>query len=268
MTEELLSELIEARRRREPCAIVTVAATTGSVPRAAGAKMLVFGSGKISGTIGGGKFESLVVQQALDAMFGQVPVLKTFPLHEGADDSFGAICGGEATVLIEPQTTKEALFLVGAGHCARAIAKLARECGLHVTAIDDRDEVLGEFEDAHTKVGDRSPAAFISGRPWREDEALVIVSRHYEIDRDALEAALGQVGIGYLGMIGSERKVRRVFDALLDRGFTRESLARVHAPIGLDIGAESPTEIAVSVVAEALQVLRKRPGRHLRDSSF
>jgi xanthine dehydrogenase accessory factor len=204
-----------------------------------------------------------VVADALGALRERRAVLKTYPLHEGDACSFGAICGGEVTMLIEPQTTGEALVIVGAGHCARAISRLARECGWHVTILDDRADVLAEC-DATTKVGDRAPADFIAAHEWQPGEALVIASRNYEIDREALHAAIGKPGIAYLGMIGSKRKVRRVFDELRARGVGEAALAKVHAPIGLDIGADSPAEIAVSVLAEAMQILRARPGGHLR----
>ncbi len=265
MTDALLHELLVAREHRAACALATVAATTGSVPREAGAKMIVYADGKISGTIGGGKFEALVVADALAALRARRPVLKTYPLHEGDAGSFGAICGGEVTMLIEPQMSSEALVLVGAGHCAQAIARLARDCGWHVTVLDDRPEVLAECA-APLKISDRAPAEFIAAHEWQRDEALVIVSRNYEIDCEALHAALQQSGIAYLGMIGSARKVRRVVEQLRARGVTEEALAGVHAPIGLDIGADSPAEIAVSVMAEAMQILRARPGGHLRVS--
>ena len=119
MTDALLAELLAARQARTPCALVTVAATTGSVPRAAGGKMLVYADGKIRGTIGGGKFEALVVEETLAALGAKQPVLKSYPLHEGDAESFGAICGGEVTVLIEPQRLSEAIYLIGGGHCAR-----------------------------------------------------------------------------------------------------------------------------------------------------
>ena len=262
MSDALLHELLAAREHRTPCALATVAATTGSVPREAGAKMIVYADGKISGTIGGGKFEALVVADALAALRERRPVLKTYPLHEGDACSFGAICGGEVTMLIEPQTTSEALVLVGAGHCAQAIARLARDCGWHVTVLDDRPDLLAECA-APLKVGDRAPAEFIATHDWQPDEALVIVSRNYEIDCEALHAALQQDGIAYLGMIGSERKVRRVFAELRNRSVSESSLAKVHAPIGLDIGADSPAEIAVSVLAEVMLILRNRAGGHL-----
>ena len=263
MSDALLQELLAARERRASCALATVAATTGSVPRAAGATMIVYGDGKISGTIGGGKFEALVVADALAALRGRHPVLKTYPLHEGDACSFGAICGGEVTMLIEPQTNGEALVLVGAGHCAQAIAKIARECGWHITLLDDRAELLTAAA-ASLKISDHSPAEFIAAHAWQPDEALVLVSRNYEIDCESLHAALQQTGLAYLGMIGSERKVRRVFDELRTRGISEAALATVHAPIGLDIGADSPPEIAVSVLAEVMQILRVHPGGHLR----
>lgn len=264
MTDDLLEELIEARRAGLECAVATVAATKGSVPRAAGAKMLIYRDGKSSGTIGGGKFEALVVADAIGAMTNAAPILKTYPLHEGDVDSFGAICGGEVTVLIEPQKPGPALFLIGAGHCAHSIAKLAAECGFVVTVIDDRPDLLGDLPANSVRIAAVAPPKFIANREWKADEALIMVSRHYEIDREALQAALQHHGGGYLGMIGSERKVRRVFDELKARGVSAEELEKVYAPLGLDIGADSPAEIAVSVIAELLQVLRNRPGGHLR----
>src|SRR3954452_3031133 len=164
---------------RKPFAVVTVAATSGSVPRQPGSKMFVSSDGKTSGTIGGGKFESLVIAEAQVAMEQKKPVLKTYPLREGETDSFGAICGGEVTVFIEPQITGEALYLIGAGHCAQAIAKLGAECGLFVTMIDDRDELLVGLPPAVTGISELAPRDFITSRQWQSDEALVIVSRNH-----------------------------------------------------------------------------------------
>ncbi|PYI91965.1 MAG: dehydrogenase [Verrucomicrobia bacterium] len=264
MTEALVTELIAAREARKPFAVVTVAATTGSVPRAAGSKMLVYADGKISGTIGGGKFEALVIADAQASMREKKPLLKTYPLREGSTDSFGAICGGDVTVFIEPQAVREALYLVGAGHCANAIAKLAHECGLYVSVIDDRVELLADLPPAIGRVSDLSPVDFIAAHRWQSDEALVLVSRNHEIDREALGAAIEQTGAGYIGMIGSRRKVWHVFDRLRERGVSAEKLSRVYAPLGLDIGADSPAEIAVSTIAEVLAVLRQRTAKHLR----
>ena len=227
--------------------------------------MLVYDTGMISGTIGGGKFESLVIADAEQCIRDKAISLKTYPLREGEADSFGAICGGESTILIEPQATSEAVFLIGGGHCAQAIAKLCLECGLFVTVIDERADLLTDLPAGVATVTQPDYGAFVRGRSWSADEALLIVSRHYDLDRAALAAALENGGAGYVGMIGSRRKVLRVFDAV-KHGPGADRLAEVYAPLGLDIGADSPAEIAVSAVAEMLGVLRKRSGGHLRVS--
>lgn len=265
MDDALLEELIAARRARIGCALVTIAATSGSVPREPGSKMIVYADGKISGTIGGGKFEALAKEDAMTTIPKKQPLLKSYTLREGETDSFGAICGGEVTILMEPQILSEAIFLVGAGHCARAIAKLAIDCGLFVTAVDDRAEALEQLPAAAAKISN-PPVEFIRSRKWNSDEALVIVSRNHEIDRDALRAALETGGAGYVGMIGSQRKVRRVFEHLREASIQQDLLEKVYAPLGLDIGADSPAEIAVSAVAEILSVLRKRSAAHFRMS--
>src|SRR5947209_6560201 len=149
MTDELLDELVAARRSRTPCALVTIAATRGSVPRAAGSKMLIYMDGATSGTIGGGKFEALVADEARRAM------------HENAPESFGAICGGEVTVLIEPQAMSEAIFLIGGGHCAQAIARLASECGWSATVLEDRSELTAALPPQVAVVRDIPAPAFI-----------------------------------------------------------------------------------------------------------
>ena len=264
MTDELLEELLRARKMRLPCVLATIAATTGSVPRAAGSKMLVYSDGRTSGTVGGGKFESLVVDDCLTSLRDKKTSLKTYPLHEASTESFGAICGGESTVLIEPQNLNAAIFLIGGGHVSRAIAKLATDCGMHVTVVDERAALLAEFPSSTNCIANEKPPAFISNRAWQSDEALLLVSRNHELDREALAAAMQVDNVGYIGMIGSRRKVRYVFDALREAGVTDAQLSRVFAPLGLDIGADAPAEIAISAMAEVLKVQRGRSAEHLR----
>jgi xanthine dehydrogenase accessory factor len=169
------------------------------------------------------------------------------------------------TVLIEPQPRPPLFCLVGAGHCSQALAKLAEECGFAVSVLDDRVELLGPsyFSSSIRCLSDPSPEDFIRNHNWCERDALVLVGRNYHIDREALAAALETGGIGYIGMIGSRKKVLNVFDELATRGFSREAFAGVRAPIGIDIGADSPAEIAVSVMAEVFTVLRGANGRPL-----
>jgi xanthine dehydrogenase accessory factor len=124
--------------------------------------------------------------------------------------------------------------------------------------------LLAELPAVVARISDVTPADFIASHQWQSDEALVMVSRNHEIDLEALAAAVAQTGAGYVGMIGSRRKVARVFDQLKERGVPEEKLAQIYAPLGLDIGADSPAEIAVSVMAEILAVLRGRMAKHLR----
>jgi xanthine dehydrogenase accessory factor len=257
--------LLDAFQAGEACALATVAKVTGSAPRETGAKMVIYQDGRSAGTIGGGKFESLVIAEAVRAIADGKSVLKTYPLHEASENSFGAICGGEVTVLIEPQPRPPLFCLVGAGHCSQALAKLAEECGFAVSVLDDRVELLGPsyFSSSIRCLSDPSPEDFIRNHNWCERDALVLVGRNYHIDREALAAALETGRIGYIGMIGSRKKVLNVFDELATRGFSREAFAEIRAPIGIDIGADSPAEIAVSVMAEVFTVLRGANGRPL-----
>ena len=266
MNQSVLEELLEAKAAGRECVLVTVAATKGSVPRQAGTRMIVYGSGEISGTIGGGKFEALVIEDSLATLQTGKPQLKTYVLREGAPDSFGAICGGEVTALLEPQNRSESIYLFGAGHCAIAIARLARICGFRTVLIEDRPEIVQSFEPADQKKIEPEPAKWINQQSWRRSDALILVNRNYQLDRDALEAALKTGGFGYIGMMGSKRKVHRVYDELRHRGMDPHVFERVHAPIGLEIGADSPEEIAVSVVAEILTVLRGQTGKSMKAS--
>ena len=268
MSEDIHRLLLEASRVGEACALATVAKVTGSAPREVGTKMVIFEDGHIAGTIGGGKFESLVIEEARKTIAIGKPILKTYPLHEASDESFGAICGGEVTVFIEPQARPPFFCLIGAGHCARALAQFASQCGFAVTVLDDRADLLGlpHFGSSIRCLSEPSPETFVRSHKWSERDALVLVSRNYHLDREALAAALENERIGYLGMIGSKKKVLTVFDELSKRGVSRKVLARVRAPVGINIGADSPAEIAVSVLAEIIMVLRGADGRPLCQS--
>ena len=260
------AELAQAHDTRQSCALATLVFASGSVPRAPGAKMIVYADGRLSGTVGGGKFESLVIAEAMETIREGTPRLRQYPLHEGVPDSFGAICGGEVGVFIEPVCTGETVWIIGGGHCSQAIAQLAKACGFHVGVLEDRAELLEGrgFVSVDQRVSDMPAPEFIASREWTVRDALIIVNRNPLLDKLALAAALRRGVPGYVGMMGSQRKVRRVFAELEAEGHSRETLARVYAPIGLAIGAESPAEIAVSIIAEVLQVCRRGVGGHMR----
>ncbi len=251
------------------CAMATVIQTKGSTPRKCGAKMLVLSDGSIHGTVGGGKFESLVIELARDAMNSNELCIKTFPLHECDDESFGAICGGEITVLVEPYAMKQRLLIAGAGHCGQALAHLALDCGWAVTIFDDRKELFETpfFRDASHHIQYITTPDALAEFPFRDDDCLVLVSRGHPEDRSALQSVLSRNPIpklAYLGMIGSKRKVALVMKDLEASGLSAEALAQVYAPIGLDIGSESPMEIAIAIMGEILKVTRGATGGHMR----
>lgn len=255
--DPIFQEAAQARVEGRMLVLATVVRAEGSCPREVGARMLVRADGSIAGTVGGGKFESLVISDALRCLQERTGGLREYPLHEGAPTSFGAICGGTVTVFLEPIGARERIFISGGGHVGEALAALARQAGFYTRLHDDR---AGEGA---------LPESFVQSVAWSRGDALVIVNRNPELDRRALAAVLqGAVQAGYVGMIGSDRKVRRVLAELRAQGFGAEALARVHAPIGLDLGAETPMEIALSILAEVLQVLRGRPGGHLRLSTL
>lgn len=251
--------------------MATVIETKGSTPRKCGAKMLIQADGSIHGTVGGGKFECLVIELAREAMRSNELCLKTFPLHECDDDSFGAICGGEITVLVEPYAMKQRLLIAGAGHCGQALAQLARDCGWSVTLFDDRKELFESpfYRDATHRMQYITEPDALAEFPFREDDCLVLVSRGHPEDRAALQSVLSRNPLpkfAYLGMIGSKRKVSMVMKDMEAAGLPGEALEQVYAPIGLDIGSESPMEIAVSIMAEILKVTRGAAGTHMKIS--
>ncbi len=263
---EVLAAAAAARGEGRAGALAIVVRAEGSTPRPAGAKMFVHADGRLTGTVGGGKFEALVREEALAALAstGRAPRLREYPLREGEPGSFGAVCGGTVTVFIEPVGALERVLVCGGGHCGRAIARLAAECGLHAVLFDDRAELLAE-PPAGVRPATGTPVAEVLAAfsPGPRD-GVIAANRQPALDRAVVAATLRlDPRPGYIGMIGSRRKVLRVWDELAAEGWDREEFARVRAPMGLDLGGDSPTEIAVSVMAELLPALRGASGRPL-----
>ena len=263
---EVLVAAAAARAEGHAGVLATVVRAEGSTPRAAGAKMFVHADGRLVGTIGGGKFEALVRDEALAALASadSAPRLREYPLREGEPDSFGAICGGTVTVFIEPLGALERVVVCGGGHCGRAIAKLAAECGLHAVLFDDRAEFLVDPPRGVHPVSGVPVGEFLASLAPGPRDAVVAANRQPPLDRAVVAAAL-RLGPrpGYIGMIGSRRKVLRVWDELAGEGWERAEFTRVRAPMGLDVGGDSPVEIAVSVLAELLPTLRHTSGQPL-----
>ena len=258
MSSQFFRDLNTLLERYPRLAMATVVSAVGSTPREAAARMLVLPDGATHGTIGGGKFESLVVEDAKALLSkGGLPFTKEYVFLPEGENSFGAVCGGRATVMLEIVERAARLFVAGAGHCGRALARAAAITGYEVTVLDERADQL-------------DPSAFPAGTrlvkvaddysdfplPSAEDFVAVITRGHLT-DGLALRHLRG-VPVAYLGMMGSRAKRKALFDELRAEGWRDEEFARISTPIGLDIGAESPEEIAIAIVAEIIRFRRRR----------
>jgi xanthine dehydrogenase accessory factor len=213
------------------------------------------------GTIGGGKFESLVRDDATKLLQAHgLPFTRAYDFVPKGENAFGAVCGGTATVLLEIVEHAPHLLVVGAGHCGRALARAARFTGWDVAVADERSEQLdpSAFPEGVRLVRVKDDYSDLPVPGPRDSVALV--SRGHVTDGRAFRRLRG-IPLAYLGMIGSRAKRKALFDELRAEGFSEEELARAHNPIGLPIGAESPEEIAISILAELIACRREAAGR-------
>jgi xanthine dehydrogenase accessory factor len=216
--------------------------------------MLVFADGRTVGTIGGGCYESDAIGKAREAIATGQPTLARYDLNDDFVQESGLICGGQMDVYIDPIAPAPRLFVIGAGHVGFHLARAAADAGFRIHVVDDREKFANaeRFPMADAVVVD-DIAAWLHRVELPASSYVVVVTRGHTHDFDALRA-LAARDLRYLGLIGSRAKVARVFDALQAEGLPVECLERVHAPIGLDIGAITPAEIAVSILAELIAV--------------
>ena len=254
MNQEVFAAVAEALDRGEPAALVTIVAARGSTPQRVGAKMLVFADGRMVGTIGGGCYENDAFWKAREAITARKPQLVHYELSDDFAQETGLICGGQMDVYIEPIEPSPELYIIGAGHVGFHLARLAHEVGFHVHIVDDREKFANRdrFPTATEVVAEDIPA-WVARTSLPAHAYTVIVTRGHNNDLEALRA-LAPRELRYLGLIGSRAKVARIYDQLTADGMPADVLTRVHAPIGLDIGAVTPQEIAVSILAELIAV--------------
>jgi xanthine dehydrogenase accessory factor len=254
MNREVFAAVADALERGEPAALVTIVSASGSTPQRVGAKMLVFADGRIVGTIGGGCYENDAFWKARGAIDSRVPQLVHYELSDDFAQETGLICGGQMDVYIEPIEPSPELYILGAGHVGFHLSRIAHEVSFRVHVIDDREKFANaeRFPDAAEIVADDLPA-WIARTTLPPHAYVVVVTRGHTNDLAALRA-LAPRELRYLGLIGSRAKVARLYDALLAEGVSPDTLTRVHAPIGLEIGAVTPQEIAVSILAELIAV--------------
>jgi xanthine dehydrogenase accessory factor len=252
--KNIYEEIEKVIRMGEVATLATIIKTKGSTPGKVGQKMLVKSDGTTVGTVGGGCIDAEVFARTQDVI--KTGVAQTFTItlsKEEAGDS-GLICGGEVEIFIEPLATPS-VYIFGAGHISCTISKIAKMAGFRVVVIDDREEFANcqRFPEADEIL--LRPFDSIDLMP-SEDSYIVIVTRGHRYDQQVLEWAVKQKA-KYIGMIGSKEKIKNTYENLVSRGVSKGVLERVHSPIGLDIGAKTPDEIAVSIVAELIKIRRK-----------
>ncbi len=259
----IYNDIQSALNRGEQVAVVTVVKTAGSSPRPAGTKMLVHADGQVTGTLGGTLLDNRAAQDGLATLKDGLPRAALYHIDADTGETSGS-CGGTMEVFVEVVRPEQRLFLVGGGYVAQALARIAAHLDFRLLVIDDRRDLVNpqtfpegtqlHFGDIAHLVGELQPDA----STW-----IVVVTRGHNLDKEALRVAL-QSPAPYVGMIGSPGKVRRIFRELLEEGIPRERLEQAHAPIGLDLGAETPDEIALSIAAEMLLMRRGGTGQPLR----
>jgi xanthine dehydrogenase accessory factor len=256
---DIFEEILRLRREGKRAALATIVHTNGSIPSYESSRMLVREDGSIAGTIGGGCVEAEVWAAAKDVIRAEAPRKMVFNLNNDASYDNGLICGGTLEVFVEPILPQPTLYIFGGGHVSIALANAAHTAGFAIGVIDDREafankqrfpmagEVYTSFDEAFAKLKP-NPSTYV-----------VIVTRGHKDDMRVLAWA-GRTEARYVGMIGSKRKVLSVYKALEKEGYKPEEFERIHAPVGLDIGALTPEEIAISITAELIAIRRGAHG--------
>ncbi len=250
-----INELLDKKNR---FAIATIVRTEGSTPRNAGTKMIILQNGEIHGSIGGGKPETIVVNESLKAIQDEKPKFLSFRLDEKSDT--GLVCGGNMDIFIEPNQREFILLLIGGGHIGKALTKLGSVLGFSITVIDPA-ATKEQFPDAAVIIS-KDGINGLSNTSITPSTCIVIATGSHETDEQVLRKVLDSK-VSYLGMIGSRNKIRIIFNKIIEEGTPKEKLMKIHAPIGLDIGSETPSEIALSIIAEIISVLRGGSGSPL-----
>jgi xanthine dehydrogenase accessory factor len=250
---DIFEEVARIRRERLSATLATVVGGEAGVPGKTGFRMIVYPDGKILGTVGGGLVEAKVREEALRCLQEGRSRLLELELTQ-ATSGIGVLCGGKVKVFVEPIIPLSGVYIFGGGHIALHLAQFAKALDFLVFVVDDRDEFASRerFPTAdEVKSGDYS--TIIKSLQFHGDDCAVIVTHGHEHDEIVLkECLLTKNRPGYIGMIGSKSKIATVFSHLKQQGASDELLAKVHAPIGLDIGAKTPGEIALSIMAEII----------------
>jgi xanthine dehydrogenase accessory factor len=256
--------LLEAERAGQPAALATVINAQGSVPRRTGSKMLIRADGSIVGTVGGGAMESRVIQEGLAAMRDGQTRLPSYTLNDISAGDAG-VCGGTVTIFVEPVGTPPTLLVIGIGHVGKALAELGKWAGYRVVISDDREAFCNpEYLPGMDGYVVCKPGEVVQHTTIHARTYVAAVTRGMPVDLDLVPALLA-TDAAYIGVIGSQRRWTLTQKALKEqRGLTDDQLNRVYAPIGLELNAETPQEIAVSILAQMIMLQRGGDGQPMK----
>ena len=258
---EILEVLNQAVDAGQPVALCTVVNTRGAVPRHAGSKMIVFGDGRIEGTVGGGEIENLVIEEALESLRDGKTRFLTYDMIDIETDP--GVCGGTVTLFVEPYLRAPTVVVIGAGHVGQAVIHLANWLGFRVVVNDDREDLCTPEVAPGGDVYLPIPMQDLPDEMEIDSQTyLVLVTRGVEIDAAGLPT-LVDTDAPYIGLIGSKRRWDHTREKLVKAGLSDEEIDWIKTPIGIEISAETPREIAVSIMAEII-ALRNEGKRHYR----
>jgi xanthine dehydrogenase accessory factor len=257
-----ITNIIEKQERAVLCVLVQ---TKGSTPRLAGSKMLVYPDGRISGTIGGGEMEHRVVQEALEALEDGKTRLISYKMTD-PDRGDPGVCGGQLEVYLEPILPPKTVVVVGAGHVGKAVASLAKWLGFQLIVTDDRPDfavpdVVPDADNYHTGT----MKDLIESYKIHNQTFFVLTTRGVDVDTAILPEIL-LTPAAYIGVIGSRRRWETTKTKLLEAGISAEQIARINSPVGLELNAETPEEIAVSIMAQVIMMSNNGDGGDMRSA--
>ncbi len=263
--KSIYQALAELEKNNQSAALCTVTKSEGSTPRHVGSKMLVHPDGNFIGTVGGGELENRVIKAALESIQNETAQTLAYSM---ADPSRGdpGVCGGQVEVFVEPILPTPLLIVIGAGHVGKAVVHLAKWLGFRVAVSDDRAEFCTPEStpeaDAYYPVAmDELPKHITIDKRT----VLILTTRGSAIDAAGLSPLLDSAA-AYIGIIGSKRRWATTVKALKDKGISDEKIASVHSPMGLELQAETPEEIAVSIMAEVMMLKEKGTGKSMKSN--
>ena len=266
MDNDVITRLSQLLAKGEPCALVTVISKTGSSPRETGSMMISSPGGElVAGTIGGGKVEKKALEDARTCMEKGVSEKFRYELTlSGKGDSLGMACAGEMEVFIRVFASPKRLIIFGAGHIGLALYSFARQLGYNVTIVDERESLANKQRFPEAEVLAMLPEDAAHKLVFSGETSVVIATHGHEKDMDAVKAVYGKSAM-YIGVIGSRSKSAHILRVLKEEGFDEQWLDSLYAPIGLDIGGDTPEEISLSILSQIQAVRNGKQSAHLRD---